>query len=207
MRAAGSRFNKSTPGFSLVELLIGVALSAIAIEAVAQLAVKQVNLANRVYGFTSTYRNFRNLSDLLSIEVSEACILSKGGTPFRSTTWPDTPCKPQVSFGCQARSAANDLYLLIPLQSNISTISYSPIKYYLSSKNLRRNGPPVVSDGSLSTNSIATDRSVLTNVTRFIPTVSADCTSVDLEVGVTYPGKAEARRTFSFYVGSSETIN
>ena len=79
MRAARCRFKSSNPGFTLVELLTGVLLSALVIESVAQLAVQQINLANRVYGFSSTNRNFRRLSDLLSIEVKEACILSKGG--------------------------------------------------------------------------------------------------------------------------------
>ena len=212
MRAARCRFKSSNPGFTLVELLTGVLLSALVIESVAQLAVQQINLANRVYGFSSTNRNFRRLSDLLSIEVKEACVLSKGGSPFRITTLPDTPCKPLANLGCEAKSlntasTFNDLYLLIPLQSSISSIIYdNPVRYYRNGTDLFRDGPQVGTDGSLTTDKV-TGRRVFTNITTFTTTVARDCTSVDIRVGVTYPGKAEVLRTLSFYSGSSETIN
>ena len=208
MRAAGQRFKSSNPGFTLVELLTAVLLSALVIESLAQLAVQQINLANRVYGFSSTNRNFRRLSDLLKIEVGEACLLRKGLALPTTYTWPNNPCKPLSTSACSTSSSNNKLYLLIPIQGSDNSIVYSNTAfYYLSGTDLLREGPQVGTDGLLSSTANVTGRRVLTNVTTFIPSVSADCTSVDLEVGVTYPGKAEVRRTLSFYSGATEMIN
>ena len=207
MKGTSPRIKTGNPGFTLAELLIGVALSAMVIGSVAQLAVQQINLANRVYGVTSTNRNFRRLSDLLRIEVGEACLLSKGGTPAREYTQPDNPCKPLATFACEARSTANELWLLVPIEASNGSIAYNTVRYYLSGTDLLRDGPQVDANSLLSTTATATGSRFLTNVTTFTPTVSKDCNWVSLVVGVTYPGKAEVRRTFSFYSGSSETIN
>jgi len=200
------RIKASKQGFTLVELLIGLALTSLVLGSLAVLAVQQMQLANRVVGFTDVNRNFQRLSDLLKIETGEACILRKGVSPRTTATLPDTPCKPEATSACATPSSANELWLLVAIQDGINGIAYAPIRYYLSGTDLLRDGPQVDDNGLLTTTT-ATGSRVLTNISRFVPTVSTDCTSVSLDVGVTYPGRAEVLRTLTLYSGASEMIN
>jgi type II secretory pathway pseudopilin PulG len=200
------RIKASKQGFTLVELLIGVALTSLVLGSLAVLAVQQMQLANRVVGFTDVNRNFQRLSDLLKIETGEACILRKGVSPRTTATLPDTPCKPQATSACATPSSANELWLLVAIQDGINGIAYAPIRYYLSGTDLLRDGPQVDDNGLLTTTS-ATGSRVLTNISRFVPEVSTDCTWVSLDVGVTYPGRAEVRRSLSLYSGASMMVN
>jgi prepilin-type N-terminal cleavage/methylation domain-containing protein len=56
-------------GFTLVELLISSAVSAIGLGSIAVLAVHQIRIADTVYASATIDRQFRRLSDLLKIEV------------------------------------------------------------------------------------------------------------------------------------------
>jgi len=200
------RIKASKQGFTLVELLIGLALTTLVLGSLAVLAVQQMQLANRVVGFTDVNRNFQRLSDLLKIETGEACILRKGVSPRTTATLPDTPCKPQATSACATPSSANELWLLVAIQDGINGIAYAPIRYYLSGTDLLRDGPQVDDNGLLTTTT-ATGSRVLTNISRFVPEVSTDCTWVSLDVGVTYPGRAEVRRSLSIYSSASMMVN
>ncbi len=195
-------------GLTLVELLIGGVVSAIVLGSVAVLAVHQIRIADRVYASTTIDRRFRRLSDLLKIEVGEACILRRGVSPRTTATLPDTPCKPQAISACATASATPELWLLVPIRGANNTISYTnTVRYYLSGTELLRDGTQVNTAGQLTTTA-ATGSRVLTNVSTFTPTVSADCTWVSLAVGLSVPGTTNVvNRTLTLYSGASQGIN
>lgn len=192
-------------GFTLVELLIGGVVSAIVLGSVAVLAVHQIRIADNVYASTLINRNFKRLSDLLKVEVEEACLLRGDVDPRTTATLPDTPCKPLATSNCSGAATA-DLRLLIPVAAANNTIGYNVVRYYLNGTDLLRDGPQVGADGLLTTTA-ATGSRVLSNVTTFTPTVSADCTWVSLVVGLTVPGTNAVNRTLTLYSGASESIN
>ncbi|MCP9868062.1 prepilin-type N-terminal cleavage/methylation domain-containing protein [Cyanobium sp. Cruz-8D1] len=221
MKAATGR-RRQNHGFTLIELLIGGVLSVIALGSVAILGVHQIRIADRVYALTTINRNFRRISDLLKTEAGEACLLRRGVDPgtSRTITLPDTRCKPAPASApppaapnnaeCATPSATADLRLLVPIQGANNTISYDVIRYELVGTELRRIGPQVDTNGLLTTTpstSVGSQR-VLTNVSTFVPTVSADCTWVRLDLGLSVPGSADVEtRTLTLYSGASESIN
>jgi Tfp pilus assembly protein FimT len=193
-------------GFTLVELLIGGVVSAIVLGSIAALAVHQIRIADRVYASTTIDRQFKRLSDLLKIEVGEACILRGDANPRTTATLPDTPCKPLATSNCTG-AATTDLRLLLPVQNANNTISYNVVRYYLSGTELLRDGTEVNTAGQLTTTA-ATGSRILTNVSTFTPTVSANCTWVSLGVGLTVPKTTNVvTRTFTLYSGASQGIN
>jgi hypothetical protein len=195
-------------GFTLVELLIGGVLSILAMGSVAILAVQQIRIADNVYASSTIDRSFRRVSDLLKVEVSEACLLRGGANPRTTATPPDTPCKPQNPSVCTPAAAAEDLRLLVPVQApGSNAITYTVIRYYRTGTELLRDGPQVGANGLL-TATAATGSRVLTNVSAFSATVSADCTWVRLNVGLTVPGSANVvTRTLDLYSGASLSIH
>lgn len=195
-------------GFTLIELLIGAVLTAIALGSVAVLSVHQIRISDRIYSLTTVNRNFRRISDLLMAEVGEACILRGGVNPRTTATLPDTPCKPQDPSACSPSAAAADLRMLIPVHAAGSNdISYIIVRFYLSGNELLRDGPQVDAAGLLTTTP-ATGSRVLSNVSSFTPTVSADCTWVSLELGLRDPGStAVVTRTLTLHSGAAESIN
>ncbi len=202
------RRRRSRNGFTLIELLIGGVLTAIALGSVAVLSVHQIRIADRVYSLTTVNRNFRRLSDLLKVEVGEACILRGGANPRTTATLPDSPCKPQSPSVCDPATAAADLRMLIPVQAaGSNAISYNLVRFYLNGNELLRDGPQVDANGLL-TNTAATGSRVLSNVSTFTPTVSADCTWVSLVLGLNVPGSTDVvTRTLTLYSGAAESIN
>lgn len=210
-------------GFTLVELLISGVVSAIVLGAIAALAVHQIRIADTVYASTTIDRQFRRLSDLLKIEVGEACILRGGADPRTTATLPDTPCKPLATSNCTGADTA-DLRLLIPIQGAGNTISYNIVRYYVDGTELRREGPQVGANGLLipiTTGTPAVIQRVLTNVSAFTPRVSADCTWVRFRaLGLTVPRTTTVVNRpnpslqpdptpgeLTFYSGASQGIN
>lgn len=199
---------RQASGFTLVELLIGGVLSILAMGSVAILAVQQIRIADNVYATSTIDRSFRRVSDLLKVEVGEACLLRGGANPRTTATPPDTPCKPQNPSVCTPAAAAADLRLLVPVQApGSNAITYTVIRYYRTGTELLRDGPQVGANGLL-TATAATGSRVLTNVSAFSATVSADCTWVRLNVGLTVPGSANVvTRTLDLYSGASLSIH
>ena len=200
-------------GFTLVELLIGAVLSSLALGSVAFLAVHQIRIADSSYASATVNRSFRRLSDLLRVEVGEACLLRRGLDPRTTATLPDTPCSPQQPSVCEVPSATEDLRMLIPVEViGSNTPAYRVVRYYRSNNGagneLLRDGPQVNDNGTLRSDTNNTASRVLTNVASFVPTVSADCTWVTLQVGLTVPGSATVvNRTLSLYSGAGGSIN
>ncbi len=205
---SNTRRRRSRNGFTLIELLIGGVLTAIALGSVAVLSVHQIRIADRVYSLTTVNRNFRRISDLLKVEAGEACILRGGASPRTTATLPDTPCKPENPSVCAPGTASfTDLRMLIPLQDASNAISYNVVRYYLSGNELLRDGPQVNANGVLTT-TVTNGSRVLGNVSTFAATVSADCTWVSLNLGLSVPGSADVvTRTLTLYSGASESIN
>jgi Tfp pilus assembly protein FimT len=192
-------------GFTLVELLIGGVVTTIVLGSIAVLAVHQIRISDRVYTSTTIDRNFKRLSDLLKLEIGEACILRGDADPRTTATLPDTPCKPLAPSNCTGTATA-DLRLLLPVQNANNTISYNVVRYYVSGTDLLRDGPQVGTDGLLTTTA-ATSSKVLTNVSAFTPTVSANCTWVSLVVDLTVPRTTNVvTRTLTLYSGASQGI-
>jgi type II secretory pathway pseudopilin PulG len=199
-------------GFTLVELLIGGIISALVLGAVGVLAVHQIRIADRVYSTATVNRSFKRLSDLLKIELGEACLLRRGENPRTTATLPDTPCNPETTSACATPSATADLRLLVPIVATDNTISYSVVRYYLVGTELRRDGPQINTTGQLIAptlaNPVVTGSRVLTNVAAFVPTVSADCTWVSLNVSLTTPGSitTTVTRTLTINSGAAASI-
>jgi hypothetical protein len=210
-------------GFTLVELLIGGVVSAVVLGAIAALAVHQIRIADTVYASATIDRQFKRLSDLLKIEVGEACILRGGADPRTAATPPDSPCKPLATSNCTGADTA-DLRLLIPIQGAGNTISYNIVRYYVDGTELRREGPQIGANGLLIPITLATPaviQRVLTNVSAFTPRVSADCTWVRLRaMALTVPRTTTvvnrpnpslqalpAPGELTFYSGASQGIN
>jgi type II secretory pathway pseudopilin PulG len=207
IRSAAAK-SKQANGFTLVELLIGGVLSILAMGSVAFLSVQQIRIADNVYATSTIDRSFRRISDLLKVEVAEACLLRGGANPRTTATLPDTPCKPQNPSVCAPAAAAADLRLLVPVQApGSNAITYTVIRYYRTGTELLRDGPQVGANGLL-TATAATGSRVLTNVSAFSATVSADCTWVRLNLGLTVPGSENAvTRTLDLYSGASLSIH
>lgn len=216
-RAAGScrrqrhlrrRRRRMAAGFTLAELLVGSALTTLVLAALSGLALHQIRFIDRQYALATTHRSFRKLSDLLRDEIDEACLLRTDVDPRTSATPPDTPCHPEPSTPCNA-SAGQDLRLLIPvLDTATNRLSYTLVRYYLSGRDLLRDGPSVAANGSLTPGSLLNGQRVLTNVTRFRPTVARDCNSVDISVELAVPGSSDLTppRTLSLAAGANLSI-
>lgn len=198
-------------GFTLVELLIGAVLSSLALGAVAFLVVHQIRIADRSYASATVDRSFRRLSDLLRAEVGEACLLRGGQSPLRNPAPPppETQCSPRTPSVCAPRAAAADLQLLIPVVvPGSNTPNPQVVRFHLSNNELLRDGPQVNANGTLLPTTPNTNSRVLTNVASFVPTVSDDCTSVELQVGLRVPGTATVvTRELTFYSGAGASIN
>lgn len=197
-------------GFTLVEMLIGSAVTIIVLGSLATLAVQQIRVANRVYALSTVNRSFMRLSDSLRADVQEACILQGDAYPRNTATLPDTPCRPLRTSAC-AGTASTDLRMLIRMTTAAGAMDYTTgrVRYWrdASTNELRRDGPTVSPAGVLNT-TIVTNQRVMSNVTGFVPTVSADCTWVSAVVTVAVPASSDTvQRTIALYSGASETID
>lgn len=209
IRSAAAKPRQAS-GFTLVELLIGGVLSILAMGSVAILAVQQIRIADNVYATSTIDRSFRRVSDLLKVEVGEACLLRGGADPRTTAPLPDTPCKPQHPSVCSPPPATTaDLRMLVPIQPpGSNAIDYTNIITYRRAGNeLLRDGPQVGANGLLVPGTVVTGR-VLSNVSAFTATVSRDCTWVTLNLILSVPGSTEVeRRELRLYSGASLSIH
>ncbi|MCP9885111.1 hypothetical protein KBY97_08230 [Synechococcus sp. ATX 2A4] len=201
---------QSSNGFTLVELLIGSVLTIITMGSVAFLAAQQIRVADNVYATTTINRSFRRFSDLLKVEVAEACMLRGGVNPRTTATLPDTPCKPQDPSVCLPQTTTSDLRMLVPIQPpGSNAITYTNIiRYYLSGTELLRDGPQIGVNSLLVPGTTVAASRVLSNVSAFTATVSGDCTWVTLNLTLAVPGStAVVARQLTLYSGSSLSIH
>lgn len=210
MNSCARRYRKQPLGFTLVEMLIGSTVTIIVLGGLATVAVQQIRVADRVYALSTVNRSFMRLSDSLRADVQEACILQGDAYPRNTATLPDTPCRPLLASACTG-AASTDLRMLIPTTTAAGAIDYSTgrVRYWFdaSTNSLLRDGPTVSPAGVLNT-TVVNNQRVMSGVTGFVPTVSADCTWMRAVVTVSVPGSADTQeRTITLYSGASETIN
>jgi hypothetical protein len=209
-------------GFTLVELLTATTLLVLTMAVVTVLTIQQIRLTDTISITATLDRRFRKLSNLLREEFREACLLRADTNPRTTAIPPDTPCNPErVSTvepvspcgrltplpGVSIPALGSDVRLLIPISTAAaSTPDYRVVRFYLNGTELRRNGPPINEDGTLSATD-PIDQPVATNVSAFTTTVSPDCSWARLNITLLVPGTSTTQtRTLSLYSGADLPI-
>lgn len=201
-------------GFTLVELLTATTLLVLTMAVVAVLTIQQIRLTDTISITATLDRRFRKLSDLLREEFREACLLRADTNPRTTAITPDTPCNPEpvspcgnLTTGVSIPALGSDVRLLIPISTAAaSTPDYRVVRFYLNGTELRRNGPPINEDGTLSATD-PIDQPVATNVSAFTTTVSPDCSWATLNITMLVPGTSTTQtRTLSLYSGADLPI-
>ena len=192
-------------GFTLVELLTATTLLVLTMAVVTVLTIQQIRLTDTISITATLDRRFRKLSTLLREEFREACLL-RADTDTRTTAIStDTPCNPvrvspcgNLTTGVSTPATGSDVRLLIP----ISTTDYRVVRFYLDGTDLRRDGPAINEDGTLST-TVSNDQPVATNISAFTTTVSPDCSWATLNITLRVPGTSTTQlRALSLYSGA-----
>lgn len=191
-------------GFTLTELLVGVVVGAVVLAGVARTLVSHITLSRTFYSAGQVQQDLNRLQRLLAAETAEACAFQVGTVD------------PASCFAACTTTGASQLRLYIPLTTNpnadpTALANRRIISYRLDGNRLLRSGPRILSTGELDANAAnnQTDALVLDGVNTFTPTVSADCTSVDVAVRLNVPGSNQtvppadaAAEVFGLRVGS-----
>jgi type II secretory pathway pseudopilin PulG len=208
-------------GFTIVELLIASAISAVMMAMIADLTVHQIRLGDNFYTTATLNRRFRQLSDLLRDEFNEACLLRANTDPRSTATAPDTPCNPEavspcgnLQTGVSTPAIGTDVRLLIPILDPATNATvYRPVRYTLDGTELRRRGPRINNNGTLDANDLPANYLarvgdlVMNNVAAFSTTVSPDCAWATINVTLTLPGTSTTQaRTLTMYSGANLSI-
>lgn len=200
-----STSQRHSAGISLVEVLIGVALTGMALAATAKLAVSHVGIARSALTASETQRGFNKVSYLLANEISESCVIrllptSTDLTTFEASlntsanyTYPATACRPATrnSSGtwvpvCQGDNSNGVLSLVIPVLDPAGGNPVHRIIQYRLTPNtpadgfssLTRIGPAVEASGRLSTT--ASNTSIVSQrMLAFTPTLTVSSTAAD----------------------------
>lgn len=203
-------------GFTLVELLTATTLLVLTMAVVTVLTIQQIRLTDTISITATLDRRFRKLSNLLREEFREACLLRADTNPRTTATSPDTPCNPQrvsptepvspcgnLTTGDSTPAIGSDVRLLIPISTAAtSTPDYRVVRFYLDGTDLKRDGPAINEDGSLST-TVSNDQPVASNVSAFSTIVSPDCSWATLNITLRVPGTSTTQlRTLSLYSGA-----
>ena len=196
----------SNQAFSLVELLVAVAVSATVISMAANLAINYMNTSNKAKWVAQTQQDVSRLSRLLKTEINEACLVQVDSKPSTSTT---SPCSP-TGTACST-AAGTTLYLLVPVTLADGSVTYRVISYSRNGSDLRRDGPRISADGTLDTSqSDVSNVVVMDNLVNgsggFIPSVDSSCTTATLNVQYAVPnGGGTVTRTHVFPIGLNFT--
>jgi len=171
-------------GFTLVELLIGVVLGAVVLAGAANTLVSHIRLSRSFYSAGQVQQDLIRLQRLLSAETAEACLFQVGTTDPAS-------CRATCTT-----AGSSQLRLYVPLSTSpnadpAALANRRIISYRLNGDQLLRTGPRILGSGALDPSTTQTDALVLDGVQTFTPTVSADCTNVDLAIRLNVPGRNE----------------
>lgn len=198
-------------GFTLVEMLIAGAISAVMMGLIANLAVHQIRISDNYYTTATLNRRFNLFSTLLRAEFRDACRLRGGSNPSGTNCTPATADCGDLVANTSNPASGSDLRLMIPVfDSATNTITYPIVRYYTSGTNLLRNGPAVNADGSLSTAAPPyTDQLIMNNVSTFAVTVTPDCSTATFSnLTLTVPGTTRTQSVdpFSHYIGKPSQL-
>ena len=196
---------RSEQAFSLVELLVGIAVSATVISMAANLAINYMRTSNTAKWVAQTQQDVSRLSRFLKTEVNEACLVQVDSAPSTSTT---SPCSP-TGTAC-SETPGTKLYLLVPVTLTDGSMTYRVIMYERNGSDLRRDGPLIAADGTLDTTNDESNVVVMDNLVNgsggFIPSVDNSCTTATLKVQYAVPnGGGTVTRTHVFPIGLNFT--
>jgi hypothetical protein len=198
-------------GFTLIELMVALVVSAIVISLAARLASDYMSSTNTATWVAQVQHDISRFSRLLKTEVNEACLVQVDTSPSTTATAPSTPCTPPVS-ACST-TAGTTLYLLLPVTLVDGSVTYRVISYSRNGSDLRRTGPPIAADGSLdTTQSDVSNVVVMDNLVNgsggFRPSVDSSCTTATMSVQYAVPnGGGTVSRTYVFPIGVNFTRN
>ena len=194
-------------GFTLVELMVALVVSATVISLAARLATDYMRSTNTATWVAQVQHDVSRFSRLLKIEVNEACLVQVDGTSPTSAT----ACTPPAA-ACST-TAGTTLYLLLPVTQGNGSVTNKVISYSRNGSELRRTGPPIAADGSLDTpQSDVSNVVVMDNLVNgsggFVPSVDSSCTTATMGVQYAVPnGGGTVSRTHVFPIGVNFTRN
>jgi prepilin-type N-terminal cleavage/methylation domain-containing protein len=179
----------ASPGFTLVELLLGVLLGGITLAAAAQIVVSHLNSTNTTIWSSQIQRDLSKFNFLLSSEAEEGCRLQSGAAPANGTA-----CAPPPAISpCNGVAAPlGNLNILVPMAVANNDPVGRVITYKLVGNQVLRDGPRILTTGRLDS-TVANNQNnavVLDGVTAFTPTVATDCRTATLLVTLTVPTTA-----------------
>lgn len=195
-------------GFTLVELMVALVVSATVISLAARLASDYMSSTNTATWVAQVQHDISRFSRLLKTEVNEACLVQVDTSPSTTATAPSTPCTPSAS--CTI-AAGTTLYLLVPVTEDNGSVTYRVISYSRNGSDLRRTGPPIAANGSLdTTQSDVSNVVVMDNLVNgsggFSPSVDSSCTTATMNVQYAVPNSGgTVSRTHVFPIGVNFT--
>jgi prepilin-type N-terminal cleavage/methylation domain-containing protein len=183
----------TAPGFTLVELLVGVVVGGIALAAIANVAVSHIRTTNRVTWNTQAQRDIAKINSFLAVEAREACSFSTGGTAPANWATSPMPTPSPCTTACTA-GAGTELRMLVPFSTGVNAAPipqviriYTALNLTTGRTELRRDGPRILINGQLDS-SIANNNAVLIDgVNTFTVNVSPDCRTVNLQMSLDVP--------------------
>lgn len=167
---------RSAAGATLVELLVGMAISALFVPLVWATIRGAIQFYEATVWQVQLGRDLDRLATLLNAEAEEACL-------FGTTAAPDDCGAPDP---CPAAAGQLQLGTRL-LDASDNPTAPAVIIYALSNGELRRSGPRILANGRLDPDDTAADQLVMRRVTGFTVTPSDDCNTVSIEVTVEPP--------------------
>ncbi|MCP9786736.1 prepilin-type N-terminal cleavage/methylation domain-containing protein [Cyanobium sp. N5-Cardenillas] len=187
------RPHAASPGFTLVELLVGVVVGGIALASIASVAVSHIRTTSRVTWNTQVQRDIAKMNSFLAVESREACAFSAGAAAptdwVNGATMPTpSPCTTACTTG-----AANEVRLLVPFNTGPNAAPISRVIRFYTAVNgttglteLRRDGPGIAANGQLNATNL-TGSVLVDGVNTFTANVSPDCRTVTLQLSFDVP--------------------
>ena len=188
------RPHAANPGFTLVELLVGVVVGGIALASIASVAVSHIRTTSRVTWNTQVQRDIAKMNSFLAVESREACAFSAGAAAptywVNGATMPTpSPCTTPCTTG-----AANEVRLLVPFNTDVNAAPISRVIRFYTAVNgttglteLRRDGPAITATGQLNQTTNLTGSVLVDGVNTFTANVSPDCRTVTLQLSLDVP--------------------
>lgn len=188
------RSHSTSPGFTLVELLVGVVLGGIALASIASVAVSHVRTTNRVTWNTQAQRDIAKINSFLAVESREACAFSAAAAaPADWATSPMPTPSPCTTPPC-ATAAGTELRLLVPFSTGVNAAPiprvirfYTAVNATTGRRELRRDGPRILINGRLDSTTANDNAVLIDGVNTFTTSVSADCRTANIQLSLDVP--------------------